>query len=217
MPIFETQNYNDVALEFGRPMRGSEKENECFTFIYSLVNRDDDQYVDSPPAGAPDTTVLRNIGPVIASGSHQKWAVRIQNDHPWKFLFIKYSVYAFETVDLVTWYDLPANWPGILDGAYFDINSPIGTPLERYLSVSFSIHGPNGRYLYGGDNIEAVRVNDLRPQPVKALQGYDYGEGSVRFENLIAPQSLIQLDFHNSHPTYTLKVCAMLYGLKVRA
>ena len=216
MNIFETQNRYDSALEFGRAMISPEKENETYSYIYSLINRSDDSYRDTVLPGDPDASVLRNIGPVIVSGGHLEWAIKLDNDHPWKLLWIKYCAYSLLPGGDASWYTVPAAWDDLMSVGAYDQNQAIGENLDRYINVSLSVHGPHGRYIYGGDNVEALRTTDKSPAPIRVFQGYDHGDGQVRIENLLPPQSLILIDIHNTHPTDSLRVAAMLYGLKVR-
>jgi len=204
-------NSPERAVQFGRSVDMGMGPNKAFPFVYSLVNRGDDTWEENKSSNTMDS-----IGPLVPAGRTIERAVRLTEDFNFKLLQARYSVYWYDSQNTqYLWYDPIAGWSGWLEQG--DPQTVIGTPLTRYLEISFSVHGPNGRYIYGGSNANMWDGRgDLTPMQINSMQGNEYGVQTMRIEAFLPYNAIIKLRITNTHDVKDLYLAAALIGMKVR-
>lgn len=199
----------DRAVQFGQTVdMGLGEENRAYPFVYNLVPGPEDRWEQDK-----STDNLSGIGPVVPSGATVDYYLRTDKDYPFLALFLKYTVY-WLSQGVYYWYDpVPGHF---LEP--FDYQTAIGTPLTHYLDVTLSIVVSQDRTIYGGYNTNPVQSGGRQviPLPIRAVQGYDYGFGSIILPYLISNPATIRFRFTNRHTVKDLRVGAALYGKKVR-
>jgi len=207
------QNPVDYAVQFGKTVdKGRGGGPLAFPFWYNFIPDEEDNWDQVKGSGTLQN--LEGIGVPVAPGTTVNHAVRMDSDYNFRLLWIKYTVYYWNPAGLYEWYNNEAGF-----FLYqFDYQHAIGTPLVNFLDVSVTAKGPDGRYLYGGMNLNAVTNNrgSLDPHPVENLQGYDFGYGQLRTPYLLPRSGLVNFEITNTHPTKTLKVGGCIFGMKVR-
>jgi len=201
-----TNNFNR-SVRFGEAVDQGLGENQVFPFWYNFINREDDSYIDGTSG------ILASLGPTIASGAQAVQIVKLQADYPYKLISIRYNAY-YNNAGTVEWYNNEAGF--FLEQG--DYQSSIGTPLHRYIAVSVIAKGSDGRYLYGGTNLN-MAVTGGGPElriPPSCIQGYDNGPGFLNTEYLLPADGAIELRISNNHPSKTLVVTGETFGYKVR-
>lgn len=206
------RNPADCAVQFGKTVdRGRGGGPLAFPFWYTFIPADTDSWA---PGSAGTAVNLDGIGVPVGPGATVNHAVRMSDDYNFRLLWIKYTVYYWNPAGTYEWYNNEAGF-FLEDGDY---QTAIGTPLVNFIDSSVSFRAPDGRYLYGGMNLNAV-VNlrgSLDPHPLEDLQGYDFGYGQLRTPYLLPRSGLVNFELTNTHPSKTLKVGGCLFGMKVR-
>lgn len=208
-------NSTQFAIRFGESVDKGLEPQKAFPFIYTFVPTDKDTWeIDKA------TNNLSGIGIAIAPGQTLLQQVRLDSDNNFLMLFIRYTVYWFDSrTGMYWWYEpTPA-----LGGTWFleqgDYQTAIGTPLTRAILASVWMEGPDSRILYGGQPLSQVVANVYAgkvPVPIPALQGYDFGYGQLRTPYFLPSSGMMMFELTNIHPVKTLVVGAAIYGLKVR-
>lgn len=205
------RNSPDYAVRFGETVDAAMGDhNRAFPFIYSLVQREDDTWEQNK-----GIDVMDSIGPRILAGGQVDHAIKLDPDYMYKLLWAKFCAY-YNAQGTYLWYEpVLAGGNMLLE---YDYQTVIGTPLVASLRISISMHGPDGRYLYGGKNLDNMvnQQGDLSPVDPGAIQGYEYGWGQLRTPYLLPREGLIRLQITNTHSVKALYVGGLLYGLKVR-
>lgn len=203
-------NNPDYAVQFGETVdMGRDGGPVAFPFVYSFVNRDNDNWT---PNQADPTA---NFGVLVNAGATVDHYVRLDPDYMFRLLWIKYSVY-YWTGSTWLWYEpVLAGGNMLLE---YDYQSVIGTKLERSVRIGVMAHGPDGRYVYGGKNLENMinGLGDTLGLNLSEIQGYEYGCGQLRTPYLLPREGVLQFHIVNSHSVKNLNVDAAIYGLKVR-
>jgi hypothetical protein len=219
----------DFGVKFGRhPDMGLEGQ-KAFPFIYTFINRNDDQW--AAHASLTNQTdaldnIVKGIGPLIPANSRITHNVMLDPDYIFKLLSIKYSVYhAYEVppngapghFDSYQWYE---NLSGNQSDGVDPDTDKIGTPLTQFIGMTLSFSGSQSAIMYGGDDQGAVprmiNGNRREPLPVESIQGYDYGYLTLRTPRLLPQQACLIFEISNTHATKDLVVGAAIYGLKIR-
>ena len=200
-------NNLDRSVQYGRAVDQGLGENKVFPFWYSFVNREDDTYID----GTSGT--LASLGLTVASGAQGVFIIKLQADYPYQLMNIRYKAY-FDNAGVIEWYNNEAGF--FLDVA--DYQTAIGTPLYRFIALSAIARGGDGRYIYGGANLNMAVIGggpEIRVPP-SAIQGYENGAGIMNSEYLLPADGAIELRISNNHPSKTLVVTGETFGYKVR-
>lgn len=206
--------YNPVdrAVRLGQSVDMGLGPQKAFPFIYSFVDSVDDTWDTNK-----GTDNLDSIGPLVAAGGTIDHPVRLRHDYNFKLLWIKYSAYWYDSQNgIYVWYEPIVGWSGLLEQG--DFQTVIGTPLVQSLQISVSAHGPDGRYLYGGQNLENPVNNrgPLLPIQPTTIQGYDFGYGQIRTEYLLPKSAILNFRITNTHSIKALRVAGLIYGMKIR-
>lgn len=205
-------NPADRAVQLGVSVDKGLGPQKVFPFMYSLVDSENDTWEENKV-----TDNLDSIGPLVVSGGTILHPVRMRPDYNFKMLWIKYSAYWFDSQNSeYLWYEPVTGWSGLLEAG--DVQTQIGTPLVQSIRVSLSVHGPDGRYIYGGHNQDNA-INNLGPllpvQPT-TIQGYDFGWGQIRTEYLVPKSGTLLFRFTNNHAIKDLRIAGLIYGMKIR-
>jgi hypothetical protein len=174
-------------------------------YIYNLVNYIDDKW---PTEKATDP--LSGTGPTIAAGADIEWPVRLDPDFIFKMEWIRFTVYYLDSQrqpSAYLWYEPVTGW----SEEFMDINSKIGTPLVRFLSISVSLIG-NDQYILGAPDPCDQVPRRLSPA---TMQGFDTGIGQINMPYLCPRSGIILLKIKNNHPVKTLIVGGCIYGHKI--
>jgi len=208
-------NNSEYSVKFSKSVDMGRGPQKAFPFVYAFVNNEDDTWEVNKA-----TNVMDSLGVLVPAGATVDHAIKLDQDFPFKLLWIKYSVYHnYGGSGTYIWYEpILAGSSGCMDEAAFDYNYFAGTPLLRSIRISVSMHGPDGRYLYGGFNLDNTfnALGVLQPINPQAIQGYDYGYGQIRTEYLLPTQAIVRLQITNNHAVKDLYVTGILYGMKVR-
>jgi len=202
---------NRHSVEYGMSLDYGLGNNKAFPFMYSFVNFEDDTWEANKA-----TNTMDSIGPLVPAGRTVEHPIRLSPDYNYKMLWLRYCAYHnYGGSGTYIWYE-PFLAGGFLEQG--DYQTAIGTPLIWSIRVSVSMHGPDGRYLYGGKNLNNMinAQGDLLGPRVTALQGYDFGWGQIRTEYLLPRNGIIKLRIQNLHAIKDLYVAGMIYGMKVR-
>mgnify|MGYP001582430745 CR=1 FL=1 len=207
-----TLNNNVQAVRFGENTDcGIVDQNKKFNYIFSLIHRED-SITDAPYTGTIGGYTIS-----IAAGQlvHRMFSM----DDDYNFLLWNCQFCAM--------YKRPGN--GYIKDSFentvytntktletSDLQTVKGTPYERYLRISMSIHSPTGKYLYGGPDFSYNKAGSMSPMYVLTLQGDSNGYGQLKTSYLVPKNGVIHLEITNIHPTKTLEVAGYLYGEKVR-
>lgn len=200
-------NTHNMSVRFGEAVDRGRGDNKIFPFWQAFVNRSDDTYLDGTSA------TLASMGITIPALSQRQHIMKLYPDYPFNLIFIHYDCY-FDNAGSIEWYNNEAGFflePG-------DFQTAIGTPLTRFITISAIAKGSDGRYLYGGTNMN-IAVNgggaELRIPP-SVMQGYDYGAGNLNTPYLLPADGAIELRISNNHATKDLVVTGSAFGYKVR-
>lgn len=205
----------DFAVKFGRHSDMGLEGQKSFPFVYSLINRNDDQW--SPDSSLADN-IVNGIGPIVKANSMVTRNVMLDPDYIFKLLSVRYTAYTVDAeASTCPWYEnLQTDQ---CDGNDTDVMK-VGTPLSRYIAITLSFTGGGAKIIYGGDDQGPVpaMLNGSRrvPLAVEAIQGYDYGALTVRTPYLLPPQACLVYEISNLHPSLDLVVGAYAYGMKLR-
>lgn len=213
-------NLENSAIRFGETVdQGFSDESVAFPYMYTLVSSASDTYQDSA-GGNP----LRGM-PFVAANSVLEVPVVLDPDFMFALQFIKYTISGYDAQGAgVEWVDYDAVMG---DGSLaYDYQGHITTPYTNILRVSVSFHGPDGRYLYGGKNLDnnINGLGDLLGIRPATIQGYPYGPGQIRTAFLLPRQGIIKFRFENTpfrlnasnDLSKDVYVDALIYGFKVR-
>ena len=209
------RNNPDYAVQFGRSVDMGLGPQKAFPFFYNFVPSDKDNW--DLVKGGGSAANLQGIGPQVGPNATIDHVINLDADSNFTLLSLKYTVYHIPELALAgyRWYDIiPAGW----FQEQFDYQTSYGTPLSRYIEISISFIGPDGRYLYGGQNLDAVTNNrgGLLPLPIEVSQGYDFGYGQLRTPYLLPTNGSVMVKITNTHTVKTLVVGGILQGMKVR-
>jgi hypothetical protein len=198
----------DYSVKFGRDPRQGLYSEKAIPFFYSLVNHNDVDWVPQPnPLIAPDISTY--AVPCLPAAITPLY-VRLDPDYNYKLIAIKYSVYYKDRTGYA-WYE------NSNAAAVYSPDVLPGTPYSGYIYVSLSIQGSGSQTLFGGQNVQSINDGAANiPLAISAMQGYEYGYQALRCEYLVPMQGIFSFEFTNKHPTKTLYVAAMMYGMKIR-
>lgn len=203
----QAMNSQNMSVRFGEAVDQGMGDNKIFPFWYAFINRDNDTYAD----GVSGT--LDSLGISVPAGAQRQHILKLNADYPFALKNIRYDCY-YDNAGTIEWYNNEAGFflePG-------DYQTQIGTPLYYFIAVSAIAKGSDGRFLYGGTNLN-IPVNgggaELRQNP-RSLQGYDYGAGILDTPYMLPADGAIELRITNNHPSKTLVVTGNAFGYKVR-
>jgi hypothetical protein len=198
----------DYSVKFGRDPRQGLYFEKAIPFFYSLVNHNDVDWVpQTNPLIVPDITTYAVPCLPAAMTPHY---VRLDPDYNYKLIAIKYSVY-YKDRSSYQWYE------NINAAATYNPDVLPGTPYNGYIGVSLMVQGSGSQTLFGGQNVQAFDGGGAKiPLAISAMQGYESGYQAMRCEYLVPMQGIFAFEFNNAHPTKTLYVAAMMYGMKIR-
>lgn len=205
-------NSPDRAVRFGETIDKGLEPQPCFPFMYNFVNFEDDTWEQAKGAGTAGN--LTGIGPLVGPLATIQHIIKLEPDYMFLLEHLKYTAYYHDSrVSQYLWYEPIVGW--FLDVA--DYQTQIGTPLVSAISISLSIR-PDNRYIYGGQNLDAVTnlQGSVLPLPVPDAQGYDYGYGQIVTPYLLPRDTQLLVEITNRHPTRALYVGGFLYGYKIR-
>lgn len=196
-------NSPERAIEFGKTVDMGLDSRRVTPYIYNLVN-----YIDDKWPTEKTTNPLSGTGPTIAAGADIEWPVRLDPDFIFKMEWIRFTVYYYDNrIPGYIWYEPVTGW----SEEFMDINSKIGTPLVRYLSVGIVLLG-NDQYIVGAPDPANQQSRRVSPS---AIQGFDSGIGQVNIPYLCPQDGIILLKIKNNHPIKTLIVGGCIYGHKI--
>lgn len=208
-------NSADYSVKFGKSIDRGLEGQKAFPFIYTFINSTDDPW---KPVAAGTQPSLACIGPAIGPGATVQWPVRLDPDHNYKLISIKYTVYYWDTRDLwYRWNDLDDTGQLELGNCDVDEEHNYSTKLSRFIRITLSFQGSGSRIIYGGMDPNSIVSGTGRfPLTLEVMQGYDYGYAQVRTPYLLPREGVMIFDITNTHDVKTLTVGAAIYGLKVR-
>lgn len=202
-------NQRDFAVQWGEAVDRGASGNRVFPFGYSFVAREDDTWDVNKT-----TNNLDSIGVLVGSGATVDHYVRMDPDYPFILKYVRYSVY-YNSNGTYLWYEplLAGGW----EWDPFQVQQTAGTPLLNSLDISLTAHGPDGKFLYGGMNLNAVvnGLGGLLPIGPNTLQGCDYGTGQPFFEYLLPREGMLRFRITNNHAIKDLYVAGLAGGVKV--
>jgi hypothetical protein len=213
------QNDHNLSVKFGQDVSMGFETHKSFPFIYTFVNSNAD-----PDENA--TSPLPSLGPLVKANSSRQWNIALDPDLNFKLISMKYIAY-YRTDQVYPGppgrFKFFTNDPAPYAGGFPNIMGNVeemqytGTSLTNFISISLSFSGSGAKYLYGGQNTQAIFTGEsLIPLPIICMQGYDYGSAQMRTPYLLPREAVIVMGITNTHPTYDLVVSGAIYGMKVR-
>lgn len=204
-------NSDDTAVKLGYTAdAGVDPQNTEWSFCYNFVDSNRDSWEQNK------SDSMNSIGPLLAAGGGTgSVIVRMNEDSPFRMLWMKFNVYYKDGSNSIHWYDddaVSALWN--ID-AYFNQNN-VGVPLHWFIKATLSIAAPDGRVLYGEITPDGITPTQNLKLSISTMQGYDYGMGQLYQPYLLPKQGIITLDLINTHPTKSLYVGGAIFGEKVR-
>lgn len=191
--------------------RGYYSRNTRFAYIYTFINRNDNKWETEKAVNN-----VSGLAVIIPAGTTYIHHIKMDEDYNFEYHSMAFTVYYYTGV-VYEWYD---NVTSRLDASVGEIMDPQyikGIPLLHYINCSFSVHAPDGKYLWGGKNNDTiVRAGDLTPIDLQTLQGESNGFAQTPTPHLIPRSGVVKLELTNTHASKTLKVGGALYGMKVR-
>jgi hypothetical protein len=211
----------DLAVQLGLdPTMGMEGQ-DCFPFIYTLVNKDNDQWAPVSGSTIPSLSHITPNGIPIAPGQKVSYPVLLDPDHNYKLLSIKYQAYGVNP---------PPRHPPAGYSAWTNLNDvysagldpdaqKIGEPFYGFLGITIYMMSSGARTLYGGIDASSglPKSGQIVPLPLRPMQsGPDHGFLSMRTPYLLSRAGTLIFEVTNNHPSISLFPSALIYGIKVR-
>lgn len=203
-------NSPDTAVKLGMTTdAGMDLPNTNWSFCYNFVDSNRDTWEQNK------SDSMASIGPLIgANGGMGEVVVRMNEDTPFRMLWMKFNVYHKTRTNLIEWYESDSMVNFFLD-PYFN-QSTMGIPMHQYIRARLTIASPDGRILYGDKESDGITSRAGLMLPISTLQGYDYGMGQLYQPYLLPKQGVITIDLLNTHPSKALYVGGAIFGEKVR-
>lgn len=202
-------NSPESAIRFHETIDEPFTRNPAEPFWYNFIDRDFDTYRDGVSA------IDDSMGLKVPSGKQRTQYIRLWPDAPFYAMDFKFKAY-YNNGGVMEWYN---NEAGFFLELGMDYQNNVGTPLTQFLEITVTAQSNKGQIMYGGANLTPNTWGGdgaNNPLPIAAVQGYDYGGGSLFTEYLLPRNGGLKFEVTNTHPTKDLTVTGTVFGYKVR-